>query len=79
MQVHPIKPTLKPPGTYRLKLDYDEPLSSFAFNFNLRHSSQVAPQNMYDEKNTGRGLHSFSFLVHISAQRKSFLWDRGRV
>ena len=36
MQVDPVKPTLKPPGTKRLKLKCDEPLSNFAFNFNLR-------------------------------------------
>ena len=36
MQVDPIKPTLKAPGTQRLKLKYDKLLSSFAFNFNLR-------------------------------------------
>jgi hypothetical protein len=35
VQVDPIKPELKPPGTKRLKLQYDEPLSNFAFNFNL--------------------------------------------
>ena len=34
--VDPIKPTLKAPGTKRLKLKYDKPLSSFAFNFDLR-------------------------------------------
>jgi hypothetical protein len=36
VQVDPIKPMFKPPGTKLLKLKYDEPLSSFAFNFNLR-------------------------------------------
>ena len=36
VQVDPIKPTLKAPGTKRLKLKYDKLLSSFAFNFNLR-------------------------------------------
>ena len=36
MQVDPIKPTFKAPGTTRLKLKYDKPLSSFAFKFNLR-------------------------------------------
>ena len=36
MQVDPIKSTLKAPGTKRLKLKHDKPLSSFAFNFNLR-------------------------------------------
>ena len=36
MQVNPIKSTLKALGTKRLKLEYAEPLSNFAFEFNLR-------------------------------------------
>jgi hypothetical protein len=36
VQVDPIKPTLKAPGTEHLKLKCDELLSGFAFNFNLR-------------------------------------------
>jgi len=36
VQVDPIKPTLKAPGTMRLKLKHVKLLSSFAFNFNLR-------------------------------------------
>jgi hypothetical protein len=36
VQVDPIKPTLKAPGTKRLKLKYDKPLSSFPVNINLR-------------------------------------------
>jgi len=36
VQVDPMKPTLKAPGTKRLKLQYGEPLSNFAFKFNLR-------------------------------------------
>ena len=36
VQVDPIKPILKPPGTKRLKLEYDGLLSNFAFNSNLR-------------------------------------------
>jgi hypothetical protein len=36
VQVDPIKPTLKAPGTQRLKLQHDEVLSSFAFHFSLR-------------------------------------------
>ena len=36
MQVDPIKPVLKAPGTTRLKLKYGKLLSSFAFKFNLR-------------------------------------------
>ena len=31
-----MKPKLKPPGTKRLKLEYDGLLSNFAFKFNLR-------------------------------------------
>ena len=36
MQIEPIKPTLKPPGTKRLKLEYDGLLSNFGFKINLR-------------------------------------------
>jgi hypothetical protein len=36
VQIDPIKPTLKAPGTKPSKLKYDKPLSSFAFNVNLR-------------------------------------------
>ena len=42
MQVDPIKPTLKTPGTQRLKLQYDELLSSFAFNLNLRRFTEAS-------------------------------------
>jgi hypothetical protein len=36
VQVDPIKPALKVPGTKRVELIYDGPLSNFTFNFNLR-------------------------------------------
>ena len=36
MQVDPIDPTFKGPGIWRLKLEYDIPLSNVAFIFNLR-------------------------------------------
>ena len=36
VQVDPVKPTLKAPGTKRLKLIYAELLSNFGFKFNLR-------------------------------------------
>jgi hypothetical protein len=42
VQVDPIKPMLKAPGTKRLKLEYDKLLSSFAFNFNLRRYTTAA-------------------------------------
>jgi len=37
VQVQPMKPVLKAPGSMLLKLRYDGPLSKFAFRFNLRH------------------------------------------
>ena len=36
MQVAPIKPVLKPPGSMLLKLRYDGPLSKNGLNFSLR-------------------------------------------
>jgi len=36
VQIDPIKPELKPPGTKRLKLKCDVLLLNFAFKFNLR-------------------------------------------
>ena len=47
VQVDPIKPTLKAPGTKRLKLKYDELLSSFAFKFNLRRYTLAETQSMF--------------------------------
>ena len=41
VQVDPIKPTLKAPGIKLLNLNYDRPLSNFAFKFNLRRYSWV--------------------------------------
>ena len=41
MQVDPVKPTLKALGIKLLKLNYDEPLSKFAFKLNLRRYSEV--------------------------------------
>ena len=62
MQIKPIKPMLKPPGTKHLKLNRSILLSTFAFNSNLRR------YNM--EGNTapvGRGLHSSTFRLNVSA------------
>jgi hypothetical protein len=42
VQVDPIKPKLKAPGTKRLQLKCDEPLSSSAFKFNLRRYNVVS-------------------------------------
>jgi hypothetical protein len=40
VQVDPIKPELKPPGTKRLKLNCDVLLSTSAFKFNFRRYNQ---------------------------------------
>jgi hypothetical protein len=37
VQLEPMKPVLKAPGSMLLKLSYDGPLSNFASTFNLRH------------------------------------------
>jgi hypothetical protein len=42
VHVHPIKPTLKAPGTKRLNLKSYELLSKFAFNFYLRCYTKAA-------------------------------------
>jgi hypothetical protein len=41
-----MKPTLKAPGSERLKLKYDDLLSNFAFNCNLRHYSMDATMKL---------------------------------
>jgi len=41
VQVVPIKPTLKVPGSKHLKPKYDEPLLNFAFNFKLRRYDEA--------------------------------------
>ena len=45
-----MKPTLKPPGTKRLKPNCDVPLSNFAFKFNFRRSTMFAE---YDTNSDG--------------------------
>jgi len=44
VQVVHIKPVLKAPGYILLKLRYDEQLSNFGFNFNLRRYSKTSLQ-----------------------------------
>ena len=49
VQVDPMKPKLRPPGTKRLKLEYDGLPSDFAFKFNLRRYSwaRLPPSNSW--------------------------------
>jgi hypothetical protein len=42
VQVEPMKPVLKAPGTKRLKLTYDGLFSNVAFNINLRRYAEDA-------------------------------------
>ena len=46
MQVDPIKPTFKAPGSKRLKLEHENPVPNFAFNFNLRRYKEAQEQQM---------------------------------
>ena len=48
VQVDPIKPTLKAPGTYRLILEYDQLFSKFAFNCNLRRYNLVDKRRLLE-------------------------------
>ena len=77
MQVDPMKPTLKPPGTKRLKLKCDIMLSNSAFKFNLRRHSTARAGDAHDNFSLnsprrgggggGRGSHSSTFRLNISA------------
>ena len=58
MHVVPVKPTLIAPGTKRLKLKYDEPLSNFAFKFNFRRYTVVCAS----------ALHSYAYEHSIFPQ-----------
>jgi len=42
VQVDPVKPTVKAPGTKRLQVEYDELLSSLAFKFKWRRYNAAA-------------------------------------
>jgi len=47
VQVDPIKPTPKAPGPSLLTLKCDEPLSTFAFNLNLRRFVKSGWKSMF--------------------------------
>ena len=46
MQIDPVRPKLKPPGTKRLKLNCDILLSTSAFKFSLRRYTEVFADNL---------------------------------
>jgi hypothetical protein len=41
VQVDPVTPTLKPPGTKRLNVHHDILLSTFAFKLNMRRYNEA--------------------------------------
>jgi hypothetical protein len=72
--VDPIKPTLKPPITKRLKLECDILLSTFSFKFNLRRYNVATAPEMCARLLAARGrcLHSSTFQ-HILSRFWPFL------
>ena len=47
VQLEPMKPTLKAPGSKRLKLTHEKLLSYIAFKFNLRRYTLLSIQQLY--------------------------------
>jgi len=69
VQVDPIKTTLKPTGTKRLKLNCDELLSTFAFNFNLRRYDMLRRRALEGAPychNDGKGVHSSTSQLNLN-------------
>jgi hypothetical protein len=62
VQVDPVNPVLKAPGSMLLKLRYDGPLSDFGFRFNLRLYTSVQNGGVMH----GRGLHSSTLQLNLS-------------
>jgi hypothetical protein len=54
-----MKPTLKAPGSERLKLEHEKLLSNFAFTFDLRRYNMA-------QLSTAGGLHSSTCRLNLS-------------
>jgi len=72
VQVDPIKPTLRSPGTKRLKLKCDEPPSNFAFNINMRRYNEAQARAAAYEVN-GRNFESRCIEVGLGGSDPRFL------
>jgi hypothetical protein len=59
-----MKPKLKPPGTMRLKLEYDGLLLNFGFKSNLCRYTMA-----------GGGAHPPPIACTLSAHAERLLWD----
>ena len=71
MQIDPIKPTLKAPGTKLLKLKCDKPLSNFAFEFNLRRYTKAqAVRNFTESRLLEVGLLHLSVFYNFLSMTK---------
>jgi len=73
MQVDPMKPTLKAPGTKRLKLKYDKLLSillQFCFQFKLaplqRGHRDPRGGTQARQRQAGKALHSSTVQLNLS-------------
>ena len=65
-----MKPTLKPPGSERLKRKCDDLLSSFTLKFNVRRYVVERPLLLtHVDPADGRGLHSFTLELILSNSR----------
>jgi len=80
VQVDPIKPTLKAPGTEHLKLKHEGLLSNVGFKFNLRRYTEGGQGRAGGAERggtRGAGGRQGLTLVHFSSQLKRSLWDKG--
>ena len=73
MQVDPMKPKLKPPGTKRLKLKCDILLSTSALKFNLRRHSKVKPWGCKDDRQLQQGVHYYLQKARLFSRERMTL------
>jgi hypothetical protein len=71
VQLDPIKPLLKAPGAKRLKLNFEEPLSNFAFKFNLRRYTPGPPGRSITRRRWRRGSRRPRWAAACTARRWS--------
>jgi hypothetical protein len=69
VQFDPIKPTLKAPGSKRLKLKLEELLSNFAFKFDLRRYIMTRVAARWSKRTMARGFHRWNRMAAAGKQR----------